>query len=253
MVAKEMIGTQPGGRFTATNVTLRQLIRFAYHLQDSQVSGGPTWIAADRFDVVAKAESGELDDPFESEKTGTVSRGQMMLRALLSDRFKLTVHSDSRQDTVYALTVARPDGRLGPQLRHSTGDCAWPTDEPPAGTAMAVGQPAPCVGLRVLPGTMLGGGVRMVQFASALSPFLGRVVQDQTGLAGDFEFTLRWTPDLVPQGMALKAKAMGLAPIDPDGPSLMTAIREQLGLDLNAQKGVVEFLVVDRAERPTEN
>lgn len=78
-------------------------------------------------------------------------------------------------------------------------------------------------------------------------------MQDETGLTGDFEFTLHWTPDLVPQGYDRKASAMGFAPIDPDGPSLMTAVREQLGLALDARKGRVDMIVVDRAERPKEN
>jgi len=254
MATKEMIDTQPGGRFTATNVTLRQLIRFAYHLQDFQVSGGPAWLADDRFDIVAKAEGGELDDPFEAEKLGPASRGQMMLRTLLAERFKLQVHTDSRQETVYALTIVRPDGRLGPQLQPTTRDCAARENgaAAPAGKATALSASPPC-GMRVLPGTMLAGGVRLAQFANALAPFVGRLVQDRTGLSGDFEFALRWTPDQIPQGFDRKAGAMGLAPIDPDGPSLMTALREQLGLQLTAQKAPIEILIIDRAERPTEH
>jgi uncharacterized protein (TIGR03435 family) len=107
--------------------------------------------------------------------------------------------------------------------------------------------------MRVLPGTMLAGGVRLAQFANALAPFVGRLVQDRTGLSGDFEFALCWTPDQIPQGFDRKAGAMGLAPIDPDGPSLMTALREQLGLQLTAQKAPIEILIIDRAERPTEH
>src|SRR5262245_29450229 len=79
-----MIGVQPGGRFTATNVTLRLLIRNAYQLQDSQISGGPSWLADDHFDIVAKAEAGDgMGDPFRADPNGQPSRGQLMIRALL--------------------------------------------------------------------------------------------------------------------------------------------------------------------------
>lgn len=256
-VMKEMIETQPGGRFTATNVTLRQLIRNAYRLQDFQITGGPAWLASDRFDIVAKAEGGNLDDPFQAEKRGGATRAQMMLRALLTERFKLEVHAESKELPIYTLALARTDGTLGPQLRASSRNCdASEIDRAehagPAARPALPTEPPPC-GMRTLPGTILAGGVRLGQFASTLSALLGRVVQDRTGLSGDFELTLRWTPDQIPQGFDRKASAMGLTPIDPDGPSLPTALREQLGLKLDSQKGPVEIIVIDRAERPTPN
>ena len=92
-----MIGVQPGGRFTATNVTLKMLIRNAYQLQDFQIAGGPDWMSSDHFDVVAKAEGGDdIGDPFRAEKQGEPSRGQLMLRQLLEERFKLQTHKEDR-------------------------------------------------------------------------------------------------------------------------------------------------------------
>jgi uncharacterized protein (TIGR03435 family) len=247
-VGKMSIQMQPGGRFVATNVTLKQLIRNAYDVQEFQIAGGPPWMAGDRFDVVAKSESAGRDDPFQLEKGG---RWQAMLRALLVERFKLEVHTEAKELPIYALVLAHSDGTLGPQLTRSTRDCATPGSGG-SGKPPSPADPPPC-GMRFMPGTIQAGGTTVALFANVLSGQSGRVVLDRTGLSGDFDFTLRWTPDQIPQGFDRKASAMGLAPIDADGPSLFTAIREQLGLKLDSQKGPVDILVVDRAERPTEN
>jgi uncharacterized protein (TIGR03435 family) len=243
----------PGGRFVATNVTLRQLIRNAYQLQDFQISGGPSWLDTERFDVVAKADGGGKGDPFEADQGGAPSRGQLMLRTLLADGFKLEVHSSNREMPIYGLALARTDGGLGPQLRRSSRDCAAPQADGGGQSGKAGLTEAPPCGMRVYPGTILAGGVTLADLAAALSPQVERIVQDRTGLAGRFEFTLRWTPDQIPQGFDRKASAIGLPPIDTNGPALFTALREQLGLKVESVKGPVPILVVDRAERPSEN
>jgi hypothetical protein len=108
-----MLGIQPGGRFTATNVTLRMLIRNAYQLQDFQITGGPNWLTEDHYDIIAKAESGDgIGDPFRAEQNGQPSRGQLMIRALLADRFKLVVHNENKEMPIYGLILAKPDGKL---------------------------------------------------------------------------------------------------------------------------------------------
>jgi uncharacterized protein (TIGR03435 family) len=93
----------------------------------------------------------------------------------------------------------------------------------------------------------------MTQLANTLAMLVGRIVFDRTGLTGSFDFTLRWTPDQIPTGFDKKAGALGLPPVDPNGPSIFTALQEQLGLKLDSQRGPVDVLVVDRAERPTAN
>src|SRR4051794_22553093 len=133
-------GIQQGGRFVATNTTVRQLILFAYQLQNFQIVGAPDWSRDDRFDVNAKAEGDVPPSPF-----GVAGPMQMMVRALLADRFRFTAHMDTREMPIYALVVARADGRLGPQLTRSTSDCAGvaaagrarggPPPTPPAPTA----------------------------------------------------------------------------------------------------------------------
>jgi uncharacterized protein (TIGR03435 family) len=237
---KVLIQLQPGGRFVATNVTLHQLIRNAYQLQEFQVTGGPSWIGRDRFDIVAKAEGGW-------------GRAPLMLRTLLAERFGLATHIDAKEMSIYALMPAKTGGSLGPQLTRSGSDCEASDAGGPgrSGDAPAPGNRSTCA-MRTMPGTIVAGGATLTELADGLSTVLDRVVQNRTGLPDQFAFTLRWTPDQIPPGFDRKARAMGLPPIDPEGPSLFTAVREQLGLKLDSQKGPVEILVVDRAERPRE-
>jgi uncharacterized protein (TIGR03435 family) len=256
-----MLGVQPGGRFTATNVPLRLLIRNAYQLQDFQIVGGPSWIADERFDIVAKAESGDgIGDPFRADPNGQPSRGQLMIRALLAERFKLVVHNEDKEMPIYALVLARSDGKLGPQLKVSETDCAAMMAAargrgrgpmPPPGPPQP-GAPMQC-GIRIGPGNMAVGGSPMTQIATSLAMFAGRIVVDKTGLAGNYDFTLAWTPDQMPGAGQRPPGAPEPPPIDPNGPSLFTAVQEQLGLKLDSQRGPVAMLVIDRAERPTEN
>jgi uncharacterized protein (TIGR03435 family) len=258
-----MLGVQPGGRFTATNVPLRLLIRNAYQLQDFQITGGPSWIAEERFDIVAKAESGDqMGDPFRAEQSGQPSRGQLMIRALLADRFKLVVHDEEREMPIYGLVLARSDGKLGPQLKPSEVDCAaimaagrgrGRGQMPPPGPPQAGGPPPQC-GIRIGPGNMAVGGSPLAQVANSLSMFAGRIVIDKTGLTGNYDFTLTWTPDqMANRPPGAPPGPDGVAPVDPNGPSLFTAVQEQLGLKLDSQRGPVKMLVIDRVERPTEN
>jgi uncharacterized protein (TIGR03435 family) len=240
-------GIQPGGRFTATNVPLRLLIRNAYQIQDFQVVGGPAWISSDRFDVIAKAE-GDIPPAAPGGPPGPM---QFMLRALLAERFNLKVHTEQRELPIYTLVLARSDGKLGAQLRPAGVDCATVSARrggpPPA--APVPGERVPC-GIRIGPGQMTGGGLPLSQLATTLSPFVQRVVVDRTGLSGNFDFDLTWTPDQIPQGPP-PAGAPPLPPIDPNGPSLSTAVQEQLGLKLDSARGPVDALVIDHVEPPT--
>jgi uncharacterized protein (TIGR03435 family) len=261
-----MLGNQPG-RFTATNVTLRMLIRTAYQLQDFQISGGPNWLASDRFDIVAKIEAGDQDAmPAGPPVPGQgPTRLQLMIRSLLADRFKLTVHTETKEEPIYALVLARSDGRLGPELKKSDTDCAAlmaamrgrgpgrgmpPPGPPPPGERI------PC-GIRIGFGNMSVGGMTLAQFANSLGMFVGRVVLDRTALGGSYDINLTWTPDQMPQRPpgtpADQPVRVNGVDVDPNGPSIFTAVQEQLGLKLDSQRGPVDVLVVDHAEHPVEN
>jgi uncharacterized protein (TIGR03435 family) len=224
--AGRMLSPLPGGRFVATNVTLRQLIAFAFGVPNSHfemiVIGGPDWIDADRFDVEARV------------STGDVPRGQSgpLVRALLEERFQLRAHRETRDRPIYQLVVDRADRRLGPGLRSSTTDCNA-TANSGAGAA-----PRPRCGLTQTPGSTGGLGVTIPQLADALAPFAGRVIVERTGLEQLFDIDLKWTPDATPAS---------------DAPGLLTAIREQLGLRLETARGPVEVLVVDAVGQLTPN
>jgi uncharacterized protein (TIGR03435 family) len=255
-----MMQNQPG-RFIATNVTLRLLIRTAYQLQDFQITGGPGWLTSDHFDVNAK-----VPDEFRAMAPPAPGSGPsplgLMIRALLAERFKLAAHTETKDSPIYALVLARSDGKLGPALKKSETDCAAVFAAargrgamPPAGPPPGPGEPMRC-GIRIGPGNMAVGGSPLSQVASSLSLFAGRIVQDRTGLTGNYDFSLTWTPDNMPQrppgAPDVPPQINGVA-VDPNGPSLFTAVQEQLGLKLDSQRGPVEVLVIDRVEKPVED
>jgi uncharacterized protein (TIGR03435 family) len=178
----------------------------------------------------------------------------MMVRSLLADRFQLAVREETREMPMYALIVNRADGQLGPQLTASTTDCqalmaaARRGGGPPPGPPLP-GERPQC-GMRAGFGELRGGGMGLAEVARFLSGQLQRVVEDRTGLTGTFDFDLTFTPDQMPQGPPLPG-APPLPAADPNGPSIFTAVQEQLGLKLESVRGPVRVLVVERIERPT--
>ena len=231
---------QPGGRLIVTNNSLYNLIRNAYNAQRFEMVPGrnlPDWIDSDRWDINAKAS----DD-------ATQPQMMQMLQNLLADRFTLVARREMREMPIYALVLDRTDGRLGPGLRRSNVDCAAlaaaarPGDLPPSQPA----GPGPFCGTRTnnTAGVMHVAmhGIPLANFVRNLSAAAGRFVVDKTGLSGPFELELEFTPD----------QGVGGAP-PTEFPSLFAALQEQLGLRLEAQKGSVEVLVIDSAERPTED
>ena len=248
-------GLQPGGRFTAQNVPARELIRFAYNVQPFQIEGGPGWLNSDRFDVTAKAE-GELPQV----GPGQAGPIQDMMKTLLADRFKLKVHNETKEMPVYALVLARSDGRLGKQIEPSTVDCAASRGRgagPGGGRGGPGGPPAPPQpGERPQCGMFMGignvgaGDVPMQQLAQLLSQRVQRIVVDKTGLTGRYSFNIEFTPDQMPPPGAAPP-GVQLPAINPDGPSIFTALQEQLGLKLESTRGPVETLVIDSIDQPT--
>jgi uncharacterized protein (TIGR03435 family) len=155
---------------------------------------------------------------------------------------------------VYALVLARSDGRLGPQLRKAAVDCASLSEAERRRSLANDLNAAPGCGIRVSPGRLMAGGVSISNFLTAgLSRYVqDRVVLDRTGLTGDFDVTLEWTPASWEIGPALALPgAAALPPPPADGPSIFTAVQEQLGLKLESRRGPVEVIVIERVEQPT--
>jgi uncharacterized protein (TIGR03435 family) len=244
-------GMQPGGRFTAVNAPLRQLIVFAYTpLQPFQIEGGPGWINSDRFDVTAKAEG--VVTPIAPGSAGPI---QQMMQSLLAERFKLVAHRETKEQQIYTLVLARSDGRLGKQIQPATTDCAALAAARGRGTGPA-GPPQPpppggrpeC-GLMMGPASFEAGSTTLTELARLLSQRVNRVVVDKTGLTGRYDFNVEFTPDqMPPQGAQLNGAPFPA--IDPNGPSIFTALQEQLGLKLESGRGPVEMLVIDSVEPP---
>lgn len=189
------------GRATIEGATLRQIITQAYAVQRVLVMGGPSWYDSDQYTIIAKTES----------PNATREEAQAMLQTLLADRFKLAVHRETEEITVYALSVAKN----GPTLNAAKADEPVTAGRDGGGVIQLHNQP-------------------MIGFVNLLANILDLPVLDKSGLTGRYNFALDWNQD-------------------PTSPSLFTAVREQLGLDLKAQKSPVEILMVDPAERPSEN
>jgi uncharacterized protein (TIGR03435 family) len=237
-----------GGYFQAINFPLYVCILFAYKIMGNQEqflrTQIPAWVMSDRFDIEARAEGNPDKDQM-----------RLMMRALLADRFKLGIHFETRQVPVFALTLLKP-GRTGPSLQPHPED--YPCSiVPDAAQGQAAGQfPALCSGLFPLPPSAPGRqhiGARKVTMefiANSLSAMgqLERPAIDRTGLTGNFDFALDW----VPEPLAAQAAGPDLPP-DTSGPTFLEALKDQLGVKLESQKGPAEVIILDHVEHPSEN
>jgi uncharacterized protein (TIGR03435 family) len=205
-----------GGRLNAKNITLKRLLAASYHVQDFQISGGPAWIDSAHYDIVAKAEGNQ-----------NLSERQLLdlVKPLLADRFQVAFHWETKQLPRYLLVV----GKGGPKLKEVKAD----------------GEPDVSVRGRKL---INGHRAPVSQLVEVLSWLMGRAVVDQTGLAGVYDFKLEWSPD------DLQAAEPGsVSTTAESGTSIFGAMQEQLGLKLDPQKGPVQMLMVEKAEKATEN
>jgi uncharacterized protein (TIGR03435 family) len=251
--------TLPGGRFTATNTPLRMLLMMAYELQqEAQLVGGPPALLTAKYDITAKTAA-----------NATIRQKDLppLLRTLLADRFKLKAHTESRELPAYDLVLARSDGRLGPDFRPSTSDCARADEllaEQSAAIARgdlssAVGKPRPCTLATDASGgpmnlVMRGDGQEMKQIVDLLSQLTGRSVRDKTGLTGRYDFDMKMDLQAVlamAQRMGANIPAAAANIPQSDGSSLMTALNEQLGLKLESVRAPVDVIVIDSIEAPT--
>lgn len=244
-------GTPDPGQYSAEGFPLSRLLMRAYNVKSYQVTG-PDWINTERFDVVAKVPPGTSEEQF-----------RLMLQNLLTERFQLKTHKESKEAQIYALVV----GKGGPRLKEAEKlDPAAESDKVPEPPKMGKdGMPQMPKGGRGMMMTVGPKGMRMqtarstvAQLADMLANQVGRPVVDQTGLTGEYQYAL----DFSPEGLAMMKgmPMMGPPPAGGDGgpaesgPSLFTAVQEQLGLKLEPRKGPVDLIVVDSGSKnPTEN
>ncbi len=228
----------PGGVMNAVNVRVRQLIELAYDVRGFQILGGPGWLNSEGYDILAKppqaAEAGDAPGarPSADDRKRFQEQLRQRLQALLAERFQLAIHRETKEMPVYALVVAKN----GPKLKEAAGDSRQ-------------------VGIRAGRGEIAAENADIKAFINILAARVGRPVLDQTGLKGIYDFKLEWTPE-VGEGMMKGGpldKAEGAPAPDPSGPSIFTALQEQLGLKLEAQNGPAEVIVIDRVEKPTAN
>jgi uncharacterized protein (TIGR03435 family) len=207
--------SRANGSYSASNVALKSVIANAYEVRIFQIEGDPDWLTSERFDIIARGREGTPD-----------RLRPAMLRTLLAERFKLAAHFETREQQVYALVLARGDGRLGPQLKPSA-----------PGNGSASGFLATSVDNGVA--RIKGPRVLLDNFAIVLaSSVFSRSVINRTGLSGEFDVDLRFTPDSSPVSA-------------PEFPSIFTAVQEQLGLKLQSERAAVPVLVIDSVQRPT--
>ncbi len=229
------VGNGGGG---GKNVTLKELIGFTYRIQQFQISGGPRWIGSDRYDIEGKAEDPNAD----------FDQLRLMLQSLFEDRFKLKVHRETKESPVYAIVV----GKGGPRITLSA-DQTSPDVNGPAPTGTGPNRGAVRIGV----GNLVANAVLLSRFATMLSPRLDRLIIDKTNLSGRFDIRLQWTPSPGENLFGVPAEIIDMngatVRLDPSGPSIFSAIQEQLGLKLESAKAPVELLVIDRVERPSQN
>jgi len=216
----------PGGGLQTQGATLKDLVVLAYDVLPNRMQGGPPWAAVDRYDVTAKMIEGEGDPGTltGAERQKWTDRIRLRTRALLASRFNLAVHKETREFAMYELHVDK-NGPKADALKESNAT---------SGTSF-------------LGNRMIGNGGDMHELVSLLSSQLQKPVVDKTGLTGKYDFTLRWSTEQL-------SLVAGTPTGDADKlPSIFTALREQLGLRLDSTRGPLEVLVIDRAERPSEN
>jgi uncharacterized protein (TIGR03435 family) len=240
------ISFSPSGRFAWSRMTLKQLMGSAYaELPHAQIVGGPGWTDSDRFDIVATSAEALQDMGPDGSPRGLFRR----LRTLLEDRFRLKTHVESRDLPIYALqTVSSTPTAVGSHLRKTDIDCEAVLRDAAAGRRPNTpeGQQPPCSMRLGGPGQLMGHAITMDQVGGVLSGRAGRPVVNRTGLAGNFDVDLKWAAEF-PSDAPLNGAP---APAN-DGPSIFTAVREQLGLKLEATRARMPVLVIDAAQLPT--
>jgi uncharacterized protein (TIGR03435 family) len=243
----ESVGVRAGS-FVAENAPLKDIVEFAYNIaSDDELPGAPAWIGVEKYDIDTKEDEATLQRLKPLPLYEQMDQVRLMVQSLLAERFQLRVSTQTKEMPVYALIVAKG----GPKLKTVPVQPSDSNDGKPAGPHFT--------------GVKMGKGLAVANYApiSLLVGLLsrqpelgGRTVLDETGLKGNFDWNLKWQPQNlagISGGPAGAPPGADAAPPDTAGPSLFTALEEQLGLKLTSTKGPVEVLVIDHVEKPSPN
>ena len=223
------ISPGPQGGLRTENTTPLVLLTVAYDVQTYQIIGAPGWVSADHFDVMFtpdKADTTPGPGASLKEFQSYLKRNQQRLQAVLRDRFGLVFRAETRELPIYSLIQAKGGNKLPPHDATKRGPSIQTNGR----------------------GQITGTGVTMEFLAQQLSMQMGRPVRDETGLTAEYDFKLDWTPDTAPSANSVDTLSNAGT-----GPSLFTAMTDQLGLRLESAKGPVQVYVVEKIERPSEN
>jgi uncharacterized protein (TIGR03435 family) len=207
-------------------MTVKGLVRTAYNAKYDTISGGPVWVDSEHFDINAKVEDSFVEGWNKLSERERDERIRPMILSLLEDRFLLKVTRETKEVPVYVLVVAKKGLKLTPAA-------PLPADADNSGSRIPQGMMLSQTG-----DGWVAKNITMGEWAAQLSGQLdlSRLVEDETGLKGEYDFKLRWSPHR-----------------DGSGPALTTALEEQLGLKLETRKKMVETIVIEHVERPSEN
>lgn len=225
---------------TIRNASLLMILRGAYGMftaLDEKFIGVPDWAKTTKYDIEAKVDPADLDRLHSLKR----SERDAMLQGLLADRFQLRVHSELREQAIYLLTVAKSGSKLNPARPGETYEHGL--KDPYNGAT------GPGVVVRS-PRSIEAQAITLSNLVVMLTQIVGRTVEDRTGLAGTYDLSLNWTPDALPP---TSTGSDTVTSANDSGPSIFTAVQEQLGLKLESTKGSVPVLVIDHVERPAEN
>ena len=226
------------GSFVATNISLINLLMNAYHIRPELISGLPGWANSTHFDVNAKISDPDIAALKKRTSEQRRAESQAQTLALLTDRFHLQAHIETKTLPVYDLVIAKS----GPRLKENT---TLPSPDTPGTGPRNLKPGSMMISNSGSNSEMTAVGVPISNFAQNLAFQVERNVIDKTGLTSKYDFSLKWTP------MQLEGKTDGTA--DNNAPDIFTALQEELGLKLEPSKGPVDTLVVDHVEMPTEN
>ena len=249
------------GRFLATNVTVKTLMMQAYRLQDFQIIGGPNWISSDRFDIEAKPEEGAIplpQGPPDLAEPNRIDPMSLMVQSMLEDRFQLELRRETRELPVFTLSIGKDGTKFKASADQNPQRGAARPAQGVGGAAQGPANPGPggmYSSVNNGKGEMTANTVLMAGLVNFLSRQLVRPVIDKTELKGYFDFHLEWAREPAVAALAGPGGAGGgiPPPADPAGPSMFTAVQEQLGLKLESTKGPVEVLIIDSVQKPSEN